>query len=196
MNHCMKQIHQSGPYQDVFWMGSSRWAWCHQSALLKVQSPHLSLAVQWKKLRSVLGCHGSGPIRPLNVSWCVMVMIHAICLSGQDMPGETPHVLTITKMAWIMSMTHHDTSSGLRGPDPWHPWTLLSSCCGPHNNIRHFWIYHLKFVKWNKPHKLICKLVTDVGMFGSGKAHSTAAYHINPKTSQSIELIKVWQCSA
>ena len=59
-----------------------------------------------------------------------MVMIGAICLMVRDMLGKTPHVLTIRQMAQITTMTHQDTSSGLRGPDPWHPRTLLCFCCG------------------------------------------------------------------
>ena len=33
-----------------------------------------------QKLRRVLGCHWSGPLMPLDVSWCIIVMIRAICL--------------------------------------------------------------------------------------------------------------------
>ena len=83
------------------------------------------------KLRSVLGCHEPGPLRLLDVSWCVMLR-HDSCYlpDGQDMRGFPWHVLTIRQMTRIMTMTHQDTSSGLRAPDPWHLSTLLSFCCG------------------------------------------------------------------
>ena len=40
------------------------------------------------KVRSVLKCHGSGPVRPLDVSWCVIIMIHAICLIVRTCQGK------------------------------------------------------------------------------------------------------------
>ena len=68
----------------------------------------ICLANSQQKLRGVLGRHGSGPLRPLSVSWCIMVMIRAICLMARTCQGKP-------RMSWPSGKWH--------GSWPWYTRT-------------------------------------------------------------------------
>ena len=100
----------------------------------------LESSVAQQKLRSILGCHGSGPLRPLDVSWCVMVMIRALSQMVRACARENPTCSDHQARCHGSWPCHtQDTSSGLRGPDPWHPRTLHSFCCVVHVENLEIW---------------------------------------------------------
>ena len=67
----------------------------------------------WEMSWDVTGQGSSSHTTCPHVSWSWSVPL--VRTDGQDMPGETTHGQTFRQMVQIMSMTHHDTSSGL-GP--------------------------------------------------------------------------------
>ena len=118
-------------------------------------------------MRSVLGFHPSWP--PGHAMWHG----HGPCHfpDGQDMRGFPWHVLTIRQMAWIMTITHQDTSSVLRGPDPWHPRTtsqfllslfklldlsLLFAPCTFYHQLKHVFLFVNCGICWNLSHFVLC----------------------------------------
>ena len=78
-----------------------------------------------QKLRSILGCRGSGPLRPLDVPWCVIVVIGAI-----SMIAKTCKFPLACRDHQENGADHdHDTPGHIERPVG--PWPVISQNTSP-----------------------------------------------------------------